>query len=300
MIRRPPRSTLFPYTTLFRSPRQAPTGSSPQPAARRGPARSPAREANAEGAGGGGGVGGVGDGADDHDPGGAGGGDLVEVVGGDAADGEPGLGWVEGGDGFDQGGAGGGAAGFGGGGPDGAGDQVIPGFGGGLGRLGQVVGRAAEEDAGAEDAAGPAEGQVVLAEVEDVGAGGQGDVGPVVDREQGVVPLGGGAQHGRRLQQRAGLGLLVAELDQVDPGPQDGVGEGGQVRPDGRAQVQPRRRQPFPPPRPVTRQGRECPRSGSRPRRRGGGGCGRRGGRGGRPRRPCAWPRPSGPVPGRG
>src|SRR2546425_9436016 len=26
MIRRPPRSTLFPYTTLFRSPRVAPTG----------------------------------------------------------------------------------------------------------------------------------------------------------------------------------------------------------------------------------------------------------------------------------
>src|SRR6266496_5826976 len=26
MIRRPPRSTLFPYTTLFRSPRAAPSG----------------------------------------------------------------------------------------------------------------------------------------------------------------------------------------------------------------------------------------------------------------------------------
>src|SRR5258708_31960741 len=26
MIRRPPRSTLFPYTTLFRSPRQPPPG----------------------------------------------------------------------------------------------------------------------------------------------------------------------------------------------------------------------------------------------------------------------------------
>src|SRR2546422_9890647 len=28
MIRRPPRSTLFPYTTLFRSPRPAPSGPS--------------------------------------------------------------------------------------------------------------------------------------------------------------------------------------------------------------------------------------------------------------------------------
>src|SRR2546421_7885256 len=31
MIRRPPRSTLFPYTTLFRSPRAHPTPASPLP-----------------------------------------------------------------------------------------------------------------------------------------------------------------------------------------------------------------------------------------------------------------------------
>src|SRR2546425_8269674 len=40
MIRRPPRSTLFPYTTLFRSPPAAPRGRpaarAPGPAARRG------------------------------------------------------------------------------------------------------------------------------------------------------------------------------------------------------------------------------------------------------------------------
>src|SRR3989442_6147772 len=36
MIRRPPRSTLFPYTTLFRSPRRALRGGA---AARRGPVR---------------------------------------------------------------------------------------------------------------------------------------------------------------------------------------------------------------------------------------------------------------------
>src|SRR3989337_3106063 len=29
MIRRPPRSTLFPYTTLFRSPRRRPVGAPP-------------------------------------------------------------------------------------------------------------------------------------------------------------------------------------------------------------------------------------------------------------------------------
>src|SRR2546427_5581748 len=31
MIRRPPRSTLFPYTTLFRSPALAPTGTGSSP-----------------------------------------------------------------------------------------------------------------------------------------------------------------------------------------------------------------------------------------------------------------------------
>src|SRR2546430_17030989 len=30
MIRRPPRSTLFPYTTLFRSPRRAPARAAPR------------------------------------------------------------------------------------------------------------------------------------------------------------------------------------------------------------------------------------------------------------------------------
>src|SRR5256885_6821794 len=42
MIRRPPRSTLFPYTTLFRSPRPEPTaaGAWPAPVAATGPARS--------------------------------------------------------------------------------------------------------------------------------------------------------------------------------------------------------------------------------------------------------------------
>src|SRR3712207_7144648 len=43
MIRRPPRSTLFPYTTLFRSPRGAPAGLS---AAVDGAAGSPRRPAS--------------------------------------------------------------------------------------------------------------------------------------------------------------------------------------------------------------------------------------------------------------
>src|SRR3712207_7078831 len=42
MIRRPPRSTLFPYTTLFRSPGRAPPGRwTPRGRPRRARARSP-------------------------------------------------------------------------------------------------------------------------------------------------------------------------------------------------------------------------------------------------------------------
>src|SRR3712207_7192112 len=49
MIRRPPRSTLFPYTTLFRSPGPGSTGTATAPSAPRGrpgrpgPTASPAR-----------------------------------------------------------------------------------------------------------------------------------------------------------------------------------------------------------------------------------------------------------------
>src|SRR2546430_11723278 len=46
MIRRPPRSTLFPYTTLFRSPRtpRAPGSASPKPARSRSPSSTPRSE----------------------------------------------------------------------------------------------------------------------------------------------------------------------------------------------------------------------------------------------------------------
>src|SRR2546425_7469739 len=45
MIRRPPRSTLFPYTTLFRSPRGGCRRSSPPRRPRRTPPPAPARHA---------------------------------------------------------------------------------------------------------------------------------------------------------------------------------------------------------------------------------------------------------------
>src|SRR2546422_6429701 len=45
MIRRPPRSTLFPYTTLFRSPREARRG---DPAGRRGRQGDPGPRADSQ------------------------------------------------------------------------------------------------------------------------------------------------------------------------------------------------------------------------------------------------------------
>src|SRR5215204_7254652 len=46
MIRRPPRSTLFPYTTLFRS--RAPPPTAPGPARPRRPAAAPSRSSRSE------------------------------------------------------------------------------------------------------------------------------------------------------------------------------------------------------------------------------------------------------------
>src|SRR3712207_7645683 len=50
MIRRPPRSTLFPYTTLFRSPAISPTATSTSTAAT-GPERAPSRPIRRSGGG---------------------------------------------------------------------------------------------------------------------------------------------------------------------------------------------------------------------------------------------------------
>src|SRR3712207_7222843 len=47
MIRRPPRSTLFPYTTLFRSPRGGPSSPAPSGGSRRRPAAWPLRRSRA-------------------------------------------------------------------------------------------------------------------------------------------------------------------------------------------------------------------------------------------------------------
>ena len=85
----------------------------------------------------------------------------------------------------------------------------------------------------ADDLAGPGDRQVVLAEVQHVGAGGERDVGAVVDGEQRAVPGAGVGEHLERGELVARLeravGALVAQLDDVDPAGQRGVGELGEV-----------------------------------------------------------------------
>ena len=89
-----------------------------------------------------------------------------------------------------------------------------------------------------DDVAGDRQRQVVLAEVQHVGARRQRDVGPVVDRQQRAVPAGRVGEHLQRGQFVARLQRpepllpgrsLVAQLDDVDPAGQRRVGELRQV-----------------------------------------------------------------------
>ena len=91
---------------------------------------------------------------------------------------------------------------------------------------------------GPDDVARHRQRQVVLAQVQHVGAGGAGDVGAVVDRQQRAVPAGGVGEDLQRRQLVAGLQraelllarrALVAQLDDVHPAGQRGVGELGQI-----------------------------------------------------------------------
>jgi len=78
--------------------------------------------------------------------------------------------------------------------------------------------------------------------VQDVGAGGERDVGPVVDGEQRAVPGGRRAEHIQRRQLGAGLQRpirsLFAQLDDVDAAGECCVGELGEVIRSRRASVQ--------------------------------------------------------------
>ena len=100
--------------------------------------------------------------------------------------------------------------------------------------LGPSAGRGPAEDRLlAADPAGPRDRQVVLTQVQHVRAGGQRDVGPVVDREQGVVAGAGVREHlqcgelGLRLERT--VAALVAQLHDVHAAGQRGVEELGEV-----------------------------------------------------------------------
>jgi len=89
-----------------------------------------------------------------------------------------------------------------------------------------------------DDLAGHARRQVALAQVQHIGAGRAGNIGAVVDREQGTVPagrIGKGLAGGQLVAclERAEPPLtgrpLVAQLDDVDPAGQGGIDELGQV-----------------------------------------------------------------------
>lgn len=109
-----------------------------------------------------------------------------------------------------------------------------------------------EQHVGPDECARHVQRQVTLPEVQHVGAGRAGDVGAVVDGEQGAVPAGrvgqdlAGGQLVARLQRAEPLlpgRPLVAQLDDVHAAGQGGVGELGQIAalPAGvGAQVEPR------------------------------------------------------------
>ena len=100
------------------------------------------------------------------------------------------------------------------------------------------MGGPADQRAGADDVAGDRQRQVVLAEVQHVGAGGPRDVGAVVDGQQRAVAARRVGEHLQRLQLWRGLQraepllarrALVPQLDDVDPAGQRRVGEFGEV-----------------------------------------------------------------------
>ena len=123
------------------------------------------------------------DGADDDDAPGTGVEHLAESVFVNSSDGEPRLGGIgrrhlpheiE---------TGGGTTRFGGRRPARPHTEVVDVFGDGAGRVPDCVGGPADQGPGADDFPSGDQGQVVLTEVQDVGAGRAGDVGAIIDRQ---------------------------------------------------------------------------------------------------------------------
>ena len=71
--------------------------------------------------------------------------------------------------------------------------------------------------------------QVVLAQVQDVGARRERDVGPVVHRQQAAVPSARVGEHLEQPEFLPGLQALLAQLDDVHPGAEHRVQERDQV-----------------------------------------------------------------------
>ncbi len=97
-----------------------------------------------------------------------------------------------------------------GGGPARADAEVVGGSAGRGGSFARSVTGQAEQRARSHDLAGHLDRQVALAQVQHVGAGRAGDVGAVVHREQGAVPVG-------RVGQDLAGGQLVERLQRTEP-----------------------------------------------------------------------------------
>ncbi len=94
-----------------------------------------------------------------------------------------------------------------------------------------VVGGASDDGLRAEDLPGDPGREVVLAEMDAVGAGGQGDVRPVVDDEGDAVAAGHVLEPLGLLEDESSLGPLLPQLD--DPNPR-GTDEVEDVQGEGR------------------------------------------------------------------
>ena len=85
------------------------------------------------------------------------------------------------------------------------------------------VGREAEDRLRAEQLAGLGGGRVVLADVDPVGVAGAGQLGVVVDDEEGAVGVAEAAEGERRQLDLAPRQGLLAQLDDVDAAAQRGA-----------------------------------------------------------------------------
>src|SRR5699024_7456709 len=85
----------------------------------------------------------------------------------------------------------------------------------GIGLL-RVMGRTSDNDVVADDPAGYRGGDVLLAQMQNGCSGRSSYICPVIDGEQGSVPLSGRGEHLERGEFIAGFKPLFAQLDDVD------------------------------------------------------------------------------------